>query len=144
MKNLKSISLVILITLTSTLAFTQEQATATMACAKNLFGATEILLDLNGEVNTEFWDKDYVRVVIQIKSNGVTKEAIKHLISKKRFTISGMRITDSIFEISMPNIDLPVLINGQEFHEELSFQIFLPQTTFVTMASDLQLIAGIP
>ena len=137
MKNLKSIFLTILLTLISTLSFAQDQETVTLVCSKNLHGATEVLLDLDGEVTTEFWDKDYVRVVIQIKSNGVSKEVVKHLMTTKRFNVSGMRINENTFELSMPNITLSAFINGQKLQEEVSFQLFLPHYTHIMRHSEL-------
>ena len=129
MKNLKSISLALFITLTSTLAFAQELTPVTIAYSNSLNGATEVFIDLNGQVSTEFWDKDYIKVIMQIKAKGVSKKVIKYLISKKRFFITGKKISDTLYKISMPNINKPIFINGQEIQEELSFQIFLPHHT---------------
>ncbi len=137
MKNLKNLTLTTTLILIGFFSFAQEQETVTFVCTKNLHGATDVLLDLNGDITTEFWDKDYVRVVIQIKSNGATKEVIKHLMTEKRFNISGMKITENTFEISMPNIYLPAFINGQEFQEEISFQVFLPHYTLVMRQSEM-------
>ena len=115
MKNLKSISLALFITITSTLTFAQELTPVTIAYSNSLHGATEVFIDLNGQVSTEFWDKDYIKVVMQIKSKGISKKVIKYLISKNRFFISGKKITDTIYKLSMPNINKPIfykLINS--------------------------------
>jgi hypothetical protein len=137
MKNLINAILTSLLILTTLFSYAQESETVTLVCSKDLHGATDVFLDLNGEVTTEFWDKDYIRVVIQIKSNGVSREVVKHLMTIKRFNVSGMRINENTFELSMPNIDLPAFINGQELQEDLSFQLFLPHYTLVMMQSEL-------
>ena len=137
MKNLNNIILTASLILVSFFSFAQEQETVTLVCSKNLHGATDVVLDLNGTVTTSFWDKDYVRITIQIKSNGISKEVIRYLMTQKRFNVSGMRVSDYIFEISMPNIELPAFINGQKIQEEVSYHVILPHYTLAEQHTDL-------
>ena len=137
MKILKNTTFAITLMLISSITFAQENATITYVCSKNIQGATEVLFDLNGEVTTEFWNNDYAKVVIHIKANGASKEVIKHLMTQKRFNLSGYKSSQETYEISMPYIDLPAFINGNEFKEELSFQLFLPHYTLATRNTNL-------
>jgi len=136
MNNLKNISLAILLTLVSTFAFAQKQETMTLVSSKNLDGATEVFVDFRGNVQVASWDKDYIGIVLEIKTNGITKEVIKHLISKKHFKISSYKTDQNSLHLSNPNIVFPVYINGRWLKEDNTYQLFVPRNTFVTIKTD--------
>ena len=136
MKTSKNISLATLLTLLSTLSFAQEQEIISLVSSKNLHGATEVFVELHGSVQAEIWDKDYIRIVLVIKTNGVTKEVIKHLMTKKRFKISSYKTDENCLQLLNPNIELPVYINGRELKEDVNYQIFVPRNVSVTIKND--------
>jgi Mn-containing catalase len=133
MKNLKNVLLTTALILMGLFSFAQEQETITLVSSKNLNGATEVFVDLHGNVQAEIWNKDYIRIVLEIKTNGVTREVVKHLMTKKRFKISSYKKDQNSLKLSNPNIVLPVYINGRRLKEDVNYKIFVPRNTLVTI-----------
>jgi len=132
--------LTIVLTLLCAVAFAQEPETVTLICKGELNGATELLLNFEGEVSTEIWDEDYAQLAIQIRSKGANKEVIRHLIIQKRYEIAGIRINENTYELSMPNVKFPAYVNGEEFEEEVSFHFYLP--AYVRVREKAEVIAA--
>lgn len=136
MKNLNIVLLITSFIFMSLFANAQAQETVTLVSSKNLHGATEIIFDLQGEVKTESWDRDFIRIVIEIKTKGVKKETIKHLIAKGHFKIASSKTSNNNLELLSPNVLMPVYINGQKLRKDISYQVFVPQNTAVIIKTD--------
>jgi len=136
MKNSKNVLLTTALILIASFSFAQEQETVTLVSSKNLNGATEVFVDLQGNVQTESWDKDFIRIVLEIKTNGVTREVIKHLMTKKRFKVSSYKEGQDSLQLSNPNLTLPVYINGKRLKESVSYTIFAPRNVLVVINSE--------
>ncbi len=132
MKTPKNLFLTILVTLFTTFSFAQEPATVTLVSSKNIQDATELVVDLDGEVITDTWSKDaIVRVEIEIQANDVTREVIKHLITKRRFVVKVLSLDNGSTTLYMPNLQLPVYINGHRLSEVISFRLLVPENVSV-------------
>ncbi len=141
MKTLKNLCLSILLVCLTILTYAQEPATITLVSSKNLNGATELVVDLDGEFTTDTWTKDYVRIEIEIKANDVSREVIKHLIRKARFCIKTQNIDSESMRLYMPNLQLPVYINGKKLSEDISYKISVPKGIYITDKSQAELLS---
>ncbi len=129
-KNLFLTSLLVL--LFSAFSFAQEPTIVTLVSSKNIQNAVELVVDLDGEIITDTWNKDaVVRIEIEIKTNDVSKEVIKHLISKRRFAVNVLTLEDGSTTIYMPNIEFPVYINGHRLSEVISYRLLVPEDVLV-------------
>ena len=132
MKTLKNIFSAILLVCLSTSSYAQEPATITLVSSKNISQASELYVDLDGEISIDTWAKDNVRVEIEIKANDVSREVIKHLVRKGRFRMKTQITDKETVRLYMPNLQLPVYINGKKLSEEISYKITVPKNVYVT------------
>ena len=139
MKTLKNLCLSTLLVCLTILTYAQEPATITLVSSKNLNGAVELVVDLDGEINTETWTKDYDRIEIEIKANDVSREVIKHLIRKGRFLLKTQNNDSVSMRLYMPNLQLPVYINGNKLSEDISYKITVPKDVYITTKSQGEL-----
>ena len=136
MKTLKNLFLSFMLILFSAFSYAQEPATITLVSSKNIQDASELVVDLDGKIITDTWNKDaLVRIVIEIKANDVSREVVKHLVSKGRFRIKTLQLDDGSMLLFMPNLKLPVFINGRKLTEDISYQIFVPENVVVKIRS---------
>ena len=112
-------------------SYAQNQEKITLVSSKNLNGANTLFVDLYGKVQTESWDKDFVRIILEIKTKGVTREVVKHLVSKKRFYINSYKTDQTSLKLSNPNISLPVYINGRQLKEDINYKLYIPHNAIV-------------
>ena len=141
MKNLKNLCLATLFVCLTALGYTQEPATITLVSSKNLNNAVELVVDLDGEIISDTWTKDYVRVEIEIKANDISREVIKHLVKKGRFRLKTQELNSESILLYMPNLKLPVYINGNKLSEDISFKISVPKGVTLINRSQADLLA---
>ena len=141
MKTLKNLCLTTLAVCLSTLGYAQEPAIITLVSSKNLKNTTELVVDLDGEINTDTWTKDYVRIEIEIKANDISREVIKHLVRKGRFRLKTQELNSESILLYMPNLKLPVFINGNKLSEDISYKISVPKGIKVINKSQTDLLA---
>lgn len=135
MKTIKKISLSILFILFVFISYAQEPATITLVTSKNVNDAGELFVDLDGKINTDVWTKTHVRIVMEIKADGVTREVAKTLMRKGRFLIEVKSLDEQSVLLSMPNLQNPVYINGYKLTENITFRIFVPENLIVKFKS---------
>ena len=106
----------------------EEPSVTTLVSTKNIYDASELVVDLNGEVFTETWNtKERIRIEIEIKTTGLSKEVIKHLIRKRRYVFKIQQLAPLSMLLYMPNIDLPVIFNGEHLVEIISYRLKVPE-----------------
>ena len=76
-----------------------------------------------------------VRIEMEIKADDLSKEVVKHLITKRRFYIKTMVLEDGTAKIYMPNLKIPVYINGRLLSEDISYRILVPENVLVRVQS---------
>ena len=140
MKTLKNICFSTVLILLNTIIYAQEPATITLVSSKNLDGATELIVDLDGEVITDTWAKDYIRIEIEIKADDVSREVVKHLVRKGRFRAKAQNLNSESMLLNMPNLQLPVYINGNRLSEDISYKISTPKNVVIINKSELELL----
>lgn len=138
MRNLKTLLLTTSFILISLFSFGQDQETITFVSSKSMEGASNVILDLQGNVQTELWNEDYVRIVLEVKTTGLTKEVVRHLASKKRFQIEVNKANSNTLILLNSNMNMPVYINGRELKEDISYKIYIPQNTIVFVTPEME------
>ena len=93
--------------------------------------SNEIVIDLPGEIEIKYWNKEQIRVLTVIKSENFDKEMLSTLIDLGRYNIDYL-ISDKCSIITMPKIiDSPLFQNGDKIMENLKFEIRLPEGLLV-------------
>ncbi len=139
MKTLKIQILSTLMILSSTFFYAQEPSVTKLKNSQNIFDASTLYLELDGDINTEIWNKDYVLIQMEIRAKNVSLEVAKHLISKERFCFKLQALEDGSLVLFMPNFKLPVYINGRRLTEDISYQVYVPQDLKVKFRASMDL-----
>ena len=139
MKTLKNLFCSALFILLSALVSAQEPATITLTSSKNINDAKELIVDLEGDIITDTWDKDYIRIEMEIKADEVSKEVVKYLVRKNRFRIKTQYLNSESIMFYTPNLNLPVYINGRKLSENISYKISVPKNVSVFDKSSMDL-----
>ncbi len=132
MKTLKNLFLSTLVILFGVFSYAQdampEPAIVTLISSKNVKDASELVVDLDGDIYTDKWKKDnIVRIEIEIKANDITREVVKHLVKKGRFRVKTRQLENGSVLIYMPNVKLPAYINGRLLSEDISYKLLIPE-----------------
>ena len=136
MKTLKKLFPSILLILFSSFSYPGEPTIVTLVSSKNIKDAVELVVDFDGEVITEKWHKDsQVRIEMEIKVNDLSRAVVKHLVTKRRFVIKTQIQDDGSLLLFMPNLKLPVYINGRRLTENISYRILVPKNVLVRIRS---------
>lgn len=83
-------------------------------------------INLPGEVVSSEWDKNHIRVTINIQASNTSDQILKRLVSLGRYELKSVE-TDGALEISMPKIAHLVTIKGVDLEEIFSFEVQLPK-----------------
>lgn len=83
-------------------------------------------INLPGEVASSEWDKNYIRVTINIQASNTTDQILKRLVSLGRYELKTVEKEGGL-EISMPKIAHLVTIKGVDLEEIFSFEVQLPK-----------------
>ena len=136
MKTFKNLFILLLLILFSSFSYPDEPAVVTLVSSKNINDASELVVDFDGEVITNTWKKDsQVRIEIQIKTNDMSREVVKYLVTKRRFIIKTQTQDDGSVLLFMPNLKLPVFINGRRLSEDISYRLLVPENVLVRIRS---------
>ena len=132
MKTMKNLILSLLLILFSSFSYPGEPAIVTLVSSKNIKDASELVVDFDGEVITDIWHKDsQVRIEMEIKVNDVSRAVVKYLVTKRRFVIKTQTQEDGSLLLFMPNLNLPVYINGRRLLEDISYRLLVPDNVLV-------------
>ena len=136
MKTSKILFASALFALFSVFSFAQEPTVVTLVSSKNIKNASELVVDLDGEIITDTWSKNpIVRIEMEIKVDDISKEVVKHLVTKRRFYVKTMVLEDGSTKIYMPNLKIPVYINGRLLSEDISYRLLVPENVLVRIKS---------
>ncbi len=144
MKTLKFQILPIMLILSSTFFYAQKQSKLTLSNFQDIYNASALIMNLDGEIITKNWNKDYVLIQMEISANDVSLEVAKYLVSKERFCLKLLPLKDGSLVLYMPNFQLPVYINGQRLAEDISYQVFVPENITVKVRKVNNLLPCVP
>ena len=136
MKTLKNLFLVLVLIIFNSFSFPDEPAVVTLVSSKNIKDAAELVVDFDGEIITDTWHKDsQVRIEMEIKTNEMSRAVVKYLVTKRRFAIKTQTQDDGSVLLFMPNLKLPVYINGRRLTEDISYHLLVPENVLVRIRS---------
>ena len=136
MKTLKNLFLALFLILFSSFSFPGEPAVVTLVSSRNIKDASELVVDFDGEVITDTWSKNsQVRIEMEIKTNDMSREVVKYLVTKRRFVVKTLTQDDGSVLLFMPNLKLPVFINGRRLSEDISYRLLVPENVLVRIRS---------
>ncbi|MCP4440353.1 MAG: hypothetical protein GY810_15515 [Aureispira sp.] len=122
MKNL--ITLLVLVLGIATQMAAQSEKTLVKSIA--LEDANNVVLALNGEIETSEWDKEYVRIETKINVENFDENILKRLVLVGRYNIETTNVDGKIV-VEMPSVANFVTVKGVDLQEQLTFQVFVPK-----------------
>ena len=112
-----------------------QNAERTLVKSFNLNGNNSLILDLEGEVNVQHWNKELVRVQIHIKAEDITDSVLKALIIAGRYNLLE-RVGEDGFVISSPELHKEITIRGQRLKDHITYTVYAPETVIVQLADE--------
>ena len=122
MKNI--ITLAIFTFFFATVSFAQAEKTL----IKSIVASATVSVDLPGEVNVKNWDKDFIRITVNINSDNISEEALKKLVDFGRYEIISSNVNGQTV-LSMPKISNHVFFHGEQINEIFSIEVQIPNTS---------------
>ena len=117
----------------SAFSYNNEPTIITIVSSKNIKKASELIVDFEGEIVTDTWNKDeYVRIEMEIKVEEIGIESIRYIKSElRRYLVKKMKVNDESVMLSMPNLKDSIIINGRILKEEIYYRLLVPKNVTV-------------
>lgn len=116
----------LLLLVCSIVVCTNAQAERTLIKSLPLNEATAVKLDLLGRVTVKKWDKDFIRLTVDIQLQNFNETILKHLIEVGRYDLVTDQTAGQLL-VAMPNIAKTVTIRGTELRERFEYTIAVPE-----------------
>lgn len=116
----------LLLLVCSIVVCTNAQAEKTLIKSLPLNEATAVKLDLLGRVTVKKWDKDFIRLTVDIQLQNFNETILKHLIEVGRYDLVTDQTAGQLL-VAMPNIAKTVTIRGTELRERFEYTIAVPE-----------------
>ena len=116
----------LLLLVCSIVVCTNAQAEKTLIKSLPLNEATAVKLDLLGRVTVKKWDKDFIRLTVDIQLQNFNETILKHLIEVGRYDLVTDQTAGQLL-VAMPNIAKTVTIRGTELRERFKYTIAVPE-----------------
>jgi hypothetical protein len=104
----------------------------TLVRAFDIGATSELSLDLDGPVAVQTWSNSMVRVQMQITLSNVTNNMLQSLVTSGRYNLKGAPEGVN-FVITAPGMRKNVRVGDAELSERVSFTVFVPEKTNVTI-----------
>lgn len=93
---------------------------------------TELIVDVEGAVDIEYWDQPTLRIVTDIEAN-VPEQVLKALVAAGRYDYN---IIDHLPQANLvaPNQNRKVIIGGHDLNDEWTLHIYLPKNVQAVLA----------
>jgi|GEM_PF-1631683 hypothetical protein len=100
-----------------------------------LEGLPEVVLHASGPVEVRRWQSDVMRVQMTVYVEQATETMVKSLVQAGRYNIRTEAL-EGRWSVTTPGLQREVLRNGQPLQERISYLVFLPDNTHLTVKSD--------
>lgn len=130
----KAMLLSITLMITSFVAFGQN-VEKTLVKSFNLKGNTEVLVDLDGLVEVETWNKDVMRVQMTIEIPNGNTHMLKSLIQAGRYNLVS-REKDGVLLVVAPGMEREIRIKGSELKENIKYLVYAPSDVIVNVRDE--------
>ena len=115
--------------------FTQHNPALTLVNSMPFCKAAEITLHLDGNVQVEFWDEQYLRVELTVEKSNLSRTQLKSLVKTGFFQVNSVGYSNGLL-LYIPKAATPVSVNGIHRVIELRFKITVPHNTIVHLKND--------
>ena len=125
--------LLILFIFVQTTTFAQSQKTFVKSLS---IDASDVVINLEGKAVTSEWNEAFIRVTTTVEVTNFSEEMLKRLVAVGRYNIET-EVVDGKMIISMPKLSTKVTIKGELLIEVVSYEVFVPKGTNVTVVSQM-------
>ncbi len=126
MKNLK-ISLIGAILLVAGLLQAQKPIEKTLVTSVALEDIEQLILDLDGRLEVQKWDKDIATIFVGISSNVPNEKVMEALVANGRYEVEHLADKPNELILNAPNMYKTVTVNGVALEENVKYKIFVPK-----------------
>jgi len=129
MKNLKYALLSSVIFLCSNIILAQQK---TSICFVNTIKNQNdfVILNMGDDTETTEWDKNYIRVLVNVEAKNISRGTLKYLARTGRYKVLTKQ-GESFLQLSNPTLSKYIKVGGIDLNEKISYQIFVPRNTNV-------------
>jgi len=126
MKTSKCLFIVLMIGLLSATTFAQSGLQKTLISTVLQGESNMVFFDLPGEVAVEVWDRNYIKVEIDVTTNLENENVFEYLKESGRYDIEKSFNTYYFLELNLSNIREEVRVNHIVLEETFKFKITVP------------------
>ena len=117
---------ILTISLLSTSTFAQSGLQKTLISSILPGESTMVFLDLPGEVEVEVWDRNYIKVEIDVQTNLKNEEVFNYLNESGRYHVTKDFNLYYFMVLNLSNTNEEVTVNKIALQENFKFKVFVP------------------
>ena len=106
----------------------------TLVKSFNLKGKQTVVMNVEGNVDVQEWNKDIMRVQMSIELSNGTNSMLKSLVQARRYNITSA-IDGDAMNIKVPGLSKTVTVGGQTLTEKITYTVFAPSDVEVKLSS---------
>lgn len=91
-----------------------------------------VRLDLPGTIDLKIWDNSTIRVGITVSIPTGNTAMLRELANVGRYNLVS-NTEDDVLIITAPNLQKLIRVKGEELHETVSYEIFVPKDLKIEM-----------
>lgn len=126
MKTSKCLFTVLMVGLLSTVSFSQSGLQKTLISTVLPGESNMVFLDLPGEVEVAVWDRNYIKVEIDVQTNLKNDEVFNYLKETGRYQVSKAYNSYYFLVLNLENVQEKVKVNGIALEESFKFKVTMP------------------
>ena len=126
MKTQNSFFTILMICLYSTSLFAQSGLQKTLISTVSPGESNMIFFDLPGEVEVDVWDRNYIKVEIDIQTNLRNEEIFNYLNESGRYNVTKDYNTYYFMVLNLSNLKEEVTVNKVALEESFKFKVMVP------------------
>ena len=88
--------------------------------------SNKVFFDFPGEVNIQTWERDYIKVVIDLKTNLENNNVFEYLIESGRYLIKKDYNTYYFMVLNLENLKEEITVNKIALEESFKFYVMVP------------------
>lgn len=140
MKTKKSFITALIISLFLTATFAQRGLHKTLIATVEPGESNMVFLNLPGEVETQVWDRNYIRIEIELTTNLDNEEVFEYLKKTRRYQVEKSYNNYYSIVLNLPNLMEEIFVNGKALAESFKFKIMTPWEIDVNIDDKIDLI----
>lgn len=126
MKTKKYLFTILIISLLSASTFAQSGLQKTLISTVLPGESNMVFIDLPGEVEVEIWDRDYIKVEIDVQTNLRNEEVFNYLKESGRYNVNKAFNTYYFLILNLSNTNEEVTVNKIALEEAFKFKVMVP------------------